>query len=420
MKKTAILALFLFWTFWACAQNNQPEPADLFGTWSVSYTVGGGYGYSGAPMKYFLTLYEDFRSYRVLDYGLVANETWKTDDDLFIMFDPDENTTSKFRTLSFNGRNWTYKSLADDIVYRASKVSDQPKYVPKTNLSGGRVRLEAPQSDVIAVSELYGTWKGKHNKNGEAYYFTVYPDQRLLNSRGVTGNWTVSGNKFYFYVDYMDEPFVYKTTSYSKKSWQFFSVDDNETYTAQKISDTPQAFAIAEAPDEEEPEPDKTGNIKKGVCSIYSPSYNCMVCYGTCKQDCHLCGGSGKNSNNGYDCIECGGSGKEKCDCRCRAHDGLIDVALRSKKVPCNEVLHGTWKSSLGEFSFYPNPAGNGYLVTKYSTTGSWVIEDGLLKMLFLTTLDSEWEKYYIKDFDNTTLVLRPVDGYGDYTFKKN
>lgn len=411
------------------SQNNYPVVQDLLGTWVVNYTIGAEYGYGGSNVKVYYTFYENFRVRRIEDFGNISthtNGTWKLDDDLLFIFDPYENTTAKIRTVSYNGQNWRYKTFSDNNVYNAKKLSDKPKYLPESHPgeSGNNISIDAPDSDIFDIHKMYGTWKSKNQKDGSEFYFILYPDQRIcqISSDGeVDGSWTVIGNKFYFYVDFIETPFISKTSVFSKTSWKYQSLDDGAGYTASKISEKPDIpeIPVSDIPITKSKQNAPTaGTSEAQVCAIYSESYNCMVCYGTCKEDCHLCGGSGKNSNNGYDCTNCD-YGKVECSCKCRAHDGLIDVSLRSKKVPCNEVMIGTWKSAIGEFTFYPNSTGNGYLVTKYSSTGSWVIEDGLLKMFFYVTESSVWEKYYIKDFDNTTLILRPVEGYGDYTFRK-
>jgi len=435
MKKITLQILFLFIAPLAQAQTIELVPKQLFGTWHASYTTGGGYGYEGVINEFFFTLYEDYRSYSVMTNGIVTNGTWYVEDDLFFSRSNSEYALSKLQTISFKGSKWIYKGLSDNTIYYATKLSTNPKALPKIDFYGKTQYLEEPYSSIISLPQIYGTWKSKNNTDGTEFNFTIYPDQRMYITvtDGVSGSWTIAGNKFFFYLDYVPDPLITKTTSFSTSAWNYQSLEDGSTYTATKISNIPQKITPKKKPITPQKQPAKATEDR----SRYSPkSFTCPFCDGSCKMNCESCYGEGRikqkvsrsvynSGTNNYETVyedewfSCSDSdcinGKVKCtNCKCKSAD-YEDIAFHgTDKVPYDADVFGTWQTPIGEnYTFFSSATSDGFLLQyklgNLSYVGSWEIEDGLMKMFLHNGLDSQWQKYAFRSFDTKSMNLKKV-----------
>lgn len=422
-------------------QNNQLISANLFGTWKATYTIGSTV-WTATRYEFYFTLYQDFRFCTMENYGIISNGTWKTQDNIFISIKSDGSNAKLFTTY-FDGKTWKYNGLADNIAYTAIKIADQPTYISRRDYLGNDFLLSRPASNIISINNTYGTWKSTNLNTKEIFYFTIYPDQRILivNEQITNGSWTILGDKFYNYVDYLSEPFITKTTSFSGNTWTYESIDDGLKYSAQKISGSPKVLNPAPPKKTVQVSPPTTNSIPPRSHFGKSSGIGCIICYGTCEENCSICGGAGRikdrvarnrynYSTNRYEteyedewrnCTAGCTYGKVRCSaCNCKSTDFTESIFNRSNQVPYDEDVIGTWKSTLGEkYTFYGKLTTDGYLLSQDNYVGSWEIEDGLLKMFLHKGFQPKWEKYIFESFNRDIMVLKSVDLSNKITLKR-
>lgn len=434
MMKKHYYLIFLFSAFVALStvksQNIQLKPSQLLGTWTTSFRTGNNVW--DVQKEFSFTLYADFRSYSV-DGFIVNNGFWRTEDNLFISKRMD-GTSSKLFTTYFDGKEWTYTGLGDNITYRATKISDTPEFIPKKDFSGNDQYLSEPESDIINIDNIFGTWKSLNQKTNETFYFNLYPDQRIymVGSNAVTGSWTIVGNKFYSYVDYVSEPYITKTTAFSATAWSYESLEDGAKYTATKVSSVPQVLKLQVS--KVAPQSKQKPSESSKPATRYSPSsgLGCLICNGTCQENCSICHGDGRikdrvsrtrynSSTDRYEteyedewrnCTAGCTYGKVQCTaCKCKSTDHSTNIYNSTKQVPVDDYMVGKWKASTGEkYTFYNQVTSDGFLLAQDSYVGSWEIEDGLLKMFLHKGFEAKWHQYTFDSFTNTTLVLKSVE----------
>jgi hypothetical protein len=344
------------------------------------------------------------------------NGSWRVEEDLFF-YQYNIGSSGKTQTTFFNENTWYYTNLSTKERYTAVRVSVQPSVIPIVSL--GQDTTPTPsQSKVINVSQLAGYWKAMNNQ-GASFQLNIYPDQRLYTVNGenaFNASWTVQGDRFYEYFDYVDEPAVLKTTFFDGKTWKYESFDNGHKYTATKISSTPQKMVVQQA----KPNTKNNNTIQKEKkdAGRYSPSSSiCYCCSGTHKKNCSSCDGQGGYNerisferynpsteryeldyrNEWRNCTADGCNyGKMDCDCCNKRSDELFNPNSMDK-VPHDETMIGSWNGNGGDVWTFFAEGGYDYKVFQVISggqklIGSWVIEDGLMKLQF--TFDKDWEKY--------------------------
>jgi len=414
LKQTLLLLLLIYSTVFGIAQNTTAlVAAQLTGTWRT-------YSVTGTDMfaiktEFLFTLYADGRIYSIQN-GIPYNGTWRVDEDLFFgQYDGDP--VAKTQTTFFNGSKWYYTSLGTGTKYIAVRVSAQPSLIPVVFLGKDKTPAR-PQSNLVSIGQLAGHWKSTSSK-GESFQFNIYPDQRLYTVHGenaFNASWTLRGDRFYEYFDYVDEPSVLKTTFFDGKTWKYESLDNGKKYTATKVGAAPQKMAVQ--PAKPKPESNSSGKSVKQDPGRYSPnSAICFCCNGSHQKDCSSCGGQGGynervsyqryNSNTGnYDtdyrdewrtCTAWGcNNGKTDCDCCDKRSEELFNPHS-TDKVPHDETIIGDWNGGGSDVWTFFTEGGYDYKVFQVISggqklIGSWAIEDGLMKIKF--TYSKDWEQY--------------------------
>jgi len=423
----------LFGFFKIAAQTISPQ--QLYGTWKATYQTS--FGNFGASNHEFLfTLYSDQRIYSVQTYGLLYNGNWKVEDDLFLCYWDHETGPVKTQTTYFNGKTWRYTGLGDNIVYTAVKISETPVPIPRTDVLGKNQNPARPGSTIINLAQLYGAWKASNDKK-ETVEFNIYPDQRLYAVYGETAwnaSWTIAGDKFYDYYDYIDEPSVLKTTAFNGTIWQYYSVGDGTKYTATKVSNIPQKLTPKQSTAPKQAKPGAQPAADKGR---YSDSGStCFCCAGTHKKNCSSCNGQGGhydrvsyqqyNASTGYydtyyrdewrTCTAWGcDNGKTDCDCCDKRTDKFFNPHS-TDEVPHDQTMIGNWNGNGGDvWTFFEAGTYNSRMFQIISggqkITGEWVIEDGLMKLKY--SYSTDWQHYaFNAGWTAANIVLTDQESY--------
>ncbi len=396
------------------AQNTiKLAAAELLGTWRA-YSVTGT-GIFAVKSNFLFTLYADGRIYSVQN-GITYNGAWRVEEDLFFCQYNGESAT-KTQTTFFAGDNWYYTGLGKGVKYTAVRVSDQPSLIPIVFLDQDRTPMPS-QSTIVDVEKLAGHWKAVNDK-GASFKFNIYSDQRLYTVNGenaFNASWTVQGDRFYEYFDYVDEPAILKTTFFDGKTWKYESLDNGNKYIATKIAAVPQKMVVQ--PAKPKPEPNNAAKANNKDIGRYSPSSRiCYCCTGTHKKDCSSCSGQGgfnerisyeryNASTDRYEtdyryewrtCTAMGcDNGKTDCDCCDKRSEELFNPNSMDK-VPHDETIIGSWNGNGGDVWTFFAEGSYDYKVFQVISggqklIGSWVIEDGLMKVQF--TYSKDWQQY--------------------------
>ncbi len=139
----------------------------------------------------------------------------------------------------------------------------------------------------------------------------------------------------------------------------------------------------------------------------YSPAgVGCIYCFGSGQMICDVCGGS----SQGCSVFSCH-YGRANCShCRGRSVDKSAN-AYQMAKVPFLKNVVGTWKAYVSNdiFIFHGDSFNYGFFLECKSgdsnLTGTWTIEDGLLKFGFVDYA-SIWQHYGFNSFNAHVMEL--------------
>ena len=139
---------------------------------------------------YFINVYADGRVFLFSPtVPMPCNGTWLIDGELFAPnWEDVQVVVGQFDgSQSFDGNKWVFVDMDRGVdPYRHENIELSPSLIQQGENTPGK-----PESSVIKLDQLYGTWAD------QSFYYTFYPDQRFYHCQGVNGNWTVFGDKLF-------------------------------------------------------------------------------------------------------------------------------------------------------------------------------------------------------------------------------